>query len=235
VNDLCFYNPREVYEALLNNAEIKKWLEFISLEYEPPKKRILLFYPCSAEKPYYESRLYRQLYKTLSRLGSLRRHVHVITVSEPFGLVPEEFYGRKTEWHDWQSRWYDCPGLFEWWCRRNSQPYQVEYVEKCIRILAEYVARFLTRITQNGFNPRLVGFVRTYSSSLRVRRDHTHRRILELASRISGVKIELLPPKEVVAEIVAKRGRVAWDFYGVAHPLAQEYLLKYLRRILNEA
>jgi hypothetical protein len=58
--------------------------------------------------------------------------------------------------------------------------------------------------------------------------------MLELANEISRVEIDLLPPKEIIAEIVSKRGRVAWDLYGVSHPIAQDYLFNYLRRLLDE-
>lgn len=226
---LCFYNPQEVYMALTSNDEVRKWLEFISNHYTPPKAKILLIYPCSTEKPYHESRSYRMLFSTLSKLGERRKDVHVVTVSEPFGLVPEEFYGKNNGWHDWENSWYDCPGLFGWWCKKYGQPYSKDYLEKSIEILAKYVARFFIKAADS----RIIAFVRTFSSSLEVRDDHTHRRIVELAAEIAGVQVDILPPKELIAEIVSKRGRFAWDMYGVAHPIAQDYLLNYLIEVLK--
>lgn len=230
---LCFYNPQEVYKALKSNMEVRRWLMFLSNHYIPPKAKVLLIYPCSAEKPYHKSRSYKMLFNTLQELGEERKDVHVVTVSEPFCLIPEEFYGKKSDWHDWESSWYDCPGLFEWWCRRYDQPYSKYYLEKCIQILATYAAKFFMKAKAEKSYLRMIAFVRTFSSSLEVKDDHTHRRIVELAARIAKVQVDLLPPKHVVAEIVLKKGRLAWDMYGVSHPMAQDYLLKYLRKVLK--
>jgi archaeosine synthase len=231
---LRFRNPKDVYEALLYNKEVKRWLIFISNNYIPPRTKILLIYPCSSRKPYNESRSYKVLFNTLAKLGEKRKEVHVLTISEPFGIVPEEFYGKTTYWHDWKNRWYDCPGLFEWWCRRHKQPYSREYLEKSINVLASYVSKFLKRLKKGPNPPRVIAFVRTYTHSLKVRHDHTHRKIIEKAARIAKLDVRILPDKRLVSRIVSLHGRLAWDLYGVAHPLAQEYLLKYLKGVLHE-
>jgi len=231
---LCFYSPHEVYLALTKNTAVKNWLQFISNHYIPSKARILLIYPCSAVKPYYMSRSYKRLYETLTRLGQCRNDVSVMTVSEPFGLVPEKFYSERTEWHDWTNDWYDCPGLFEWWCRRCGQPYDKDMLDQCIGILASYVALFLKKTKAIWPDEKIVAFIRTYSSGLQLRNDHTHRRILEEAAKIAGISIDMIPPKRLIAKIVANNGRQAWDLYGVAHSIAQEYLLSHLRRLLKE-
>jgi archaeosine synthase len=220
-------SPEEVYEALINNSKISKWLTFISNHYRPPHKRILLIYPCTATKPYSESRSYRALFKTLSALGEKRKEIHLMTISEPFGLIPEEFQNRE----NWN---YDCPGLFEWWCNKNNQVFSKEKLNKCIEILAEYTAKFFEKAHREKCYSKIIAFVRTYTSQLEKKEDHTHRRIIERAVKISGIKVDILPPKTLVSRIVKERGRFAWDMYGVAHPLAQDYLLNYIRRILND-
>jgi archaeosine synthase len=235
VPSLCFRNPKEVYAALVKNEEVKKWLNFISNHYVPPKVKIFLIYPCSSIKPYHKSRSYKILFNTLAKLGEKRKHVHVLTISEPFGIVPEEFYGKKTKWHDWKNRWYDCPGLFEWWCRRHNQPYSKEYLEKSIELLASYVAKFLEKLKTRDSCPKVVAFIRTFSSRLEIRDDYTHRKIIEKAAKITDLNVEILPDKKLVQRIVATCGRMAWDMYGVAHPLAQEYLLRYLEGVLDDA
>src|SRR2546425_30016 len=106
---LCFYSPAQVLNGMTKAGEVTRWLSFIQKNYKPPSRDLLLIYPCSTEKPYSRSRSYKQLYKTLNSLGQDRARIHLVTISEPFGLVPEEFY---SAW----SNWYDCPGLFEWWC-----------------------------------------------------------------------------------------------------------------------
>ncbi|MEM3905777.1 MAG: DUF5591 domain-containing protein [Nitrososphaerota archaeon] len=231
---LCFYNPYEVYVALNENAEVKRWLEFISNHYIPPKTQVLLIYPCSAEKPYHKSRSYKQLIKTLSKLGELRRKIHIAIVSEPFGLVPEEFIGKKTQWHDWEKSWYDCPGLFKWWCDKYNQPYSEDFLDKSIELLAGYLAKFFKKANDERSYEKIIAFIRTYSSNLEKKKDHTHRRIVERAAEIANVNIEILPPPSVVANIVRKKGRFAWDMYGVAHPMAQQYLMRRLRSVLHE-
>ena len=231
---LCFYNPKEVYEALTTNNNVVKWLKFISNHYYPPSnKKILLLYPCSCEKPYQKSRSYKTLAKTLDRLGNRRKKIHLITISEPFGLVPEEFYGEKTRWHDWENEWYDCPGLFKWWCDKYSQEYSKMYVNRCIKLLAMYVAEFLRKVELGKVYLEIVAFVRTYTSQLRIRNDHTHRRVIKRASEIAGVDVKILPDQTLVSEIVESKGRMAWDMHGVSHPMAQQYLLRYLKGILD--
>jgi hypothetical protein len=51
---------------------------------------------------------------------------------------------------------------------------------------------------------------------------------------MSGVTLEIEPPKRLVSSIVAEAGRFAWDFYGVSHPTAQKHLLRKLRATLRE-
>jgi archaeosine synthase len=231
---LCFYSPHEVYIALTKNSEVTRWLEFISNHYIPFRAKVLLIYPCSAEKPYHKSRSYNRLFETLKELGELRKEVHVITISEPFGLVPEEFFGKKIKWHDWKNSWYDCPGLFEWWCKRYGQPYEKEVADECIEILAFHIAQFLKKAKEQRCYSRIIAFVRTYSSQLEIKNDHTHRRIIELAAKLADVQVDMLPPKHIVANIVSKKGRFSWDMYGIAHPNAQRYLLNYLKRVLKD-
>jgi len=224
---LCLYNPKEVYEALTKNEVVVGWLKFIAYYYTPPPhKKVLLLYPCSTVKPYHMSRSYIALFKTLKSLGEdIRKLIHVVTISEPFGLIPEEYYNKRFVW-------YDCPGLFKWWCRKVGQPYEEKYVERSINILSKYISHFLKR-TRNIYLLR-IAFVRTFSSKLRVLKDHTHRRMIERASKMSDVVINLLPPLEVVKLIVMKRGAVAWDFYGVAHPIAQAHLKEFLLKKMKQ-
>lgn len=233
--DLCFYNPKAVHDALTTNHEVIRWLKFISNHYLPPLgKKILLLYPCSSEKPYHKSRSHKILFNTLNKLGERRKDVHLVTVSEPFGLVPEEFYEKKTKWHDWKNEWYDCPGLFEWWCNKYNQAYSKEHVDRCIELLAMHVAGFLRKAKARRCYSRIIAFVRTYTSQLKTRRDHTHKRIIERAAEIADIDVEILPDRDLISGIVKNKGRMAWDMYGVSHPMAQEYLLKYVKGVLSE-
>jgi len=223
--ELCLYNPKEVYMALIHNERVKNWLKWIAYRYIPPKeKKILLLYPCSTIKPYTESRLYKRLFRTLGKLGSHRNLIHVVTISEPFALVPEEYY---IKW----NVWYDCPGLFKWWCSKHKQRYVKKYVDECIEILSKTIARYLLR-TRSQYLFRMA-FIRTCSSTLKINSDHTHRRMIELASSESDINVDLVPPESFVKELVDIRGRLSWDFYGVAHPMAQKYLYCLLSNIIK--
>jgi archaeosine synthase len=231
---MCFYNTRDVLAALKENEQVTSWLKFISNHYMPDRRDILLIYPCSADKPYYRSRSYVQLNKTLSKLGDNRRRIHVATISEPFGLVPEEFYRKRTAWHNWKDDWYDCPGLFEWWCNKFGQQYSPEEADECISILADKIALFLKKVNRKKRYKKIVAFVRTYSSNLEKTRDQTHRRILEQAVKQAHVDVQILPTRRLVAQIARNGREFAWDMYGVSHPCAQEYLLKKMRATLRD-
>ncbi|USG99383.1 DUF5591 domain-containing protein [Thermococcus argininiproducens] len=236
--ELCAYTPREVYNLLLTSERIKNWFKIVGNHYYPnSSKKILLLYPCSTIKPFWESRSYKALFETLKEFSEYRNYIHLVTISEPFGLIPEDFYGKKGDGYNWDDEWYDVPGLFEWWVKRHGLSYEKEYLDKSIEIIAKNVAQYLKK-TKDIYKVR-IAFVRTYSSSLTKKDDHTHCRMIELASKISGVKVKILPPKNLVKKIVSTHGRFAWDMYGVAHPEAQEYLRQYLKRaikrvILNE-
>ena len=218
---LCFYNPKQVYNGLTKNNDIINWHKFILHKYRPPKKDILLIYPCSTVKPYYKSRSYIQLYNHLDLLNGTKKKIHVMTISEPFGLVPEEYYDN--------FQWYDCPGLFEWWCKKYDQDFDEKYLDKSLEILSDIIGKFLKKAKQKKSYRKIIGFVRTYSSGLEQKHDHTHRRMLELASEKYNLKIEILPTKKQIRSLVNTNGTFSWDMYGVAH----SYMLKSLIRKLK--
>jgi archaeosine synthase len=231
--ELCFYEPKQIKKALTENRNILTWLKFISEDYIPDRKKILLIYPCSTIKPYNKSRSYSALFKTINNLEQLRNDVHLVTISEPFGLVPEEFYGKNTKWHNWADDWYDCPGLYEWWCTKYGLPYDSIDAQECINILANYISNFLKRVDKLGIYVKKIALVRTYSSNLEQKIDHIHRRIIEIACNKSKSSIEILPDYHMVEKVVRERGKFAWDMYGVAHPLIQEILYDRLKNILR--
>jgi len=230
--ELCAYTPKEVYELLVTNERIHSWFQIIGNHYYPdPTKKILLLYPCSTTKPFWESRSYKALEGTLKKFSKYRKYIHLVTVSEPFGLIPEEFYGIKGDGYNWKDEWYDVPGLFEWWVKKHGLPYDRQYADRSIEIIAHSIAHYLKK-TENSYKVR-IAFVRTYSSTLKKKDDHTHRRMIELASWISGVTIKLLPSKYLIKKIVDKYGRFAWDMYGIAHPEAQKYLEWHLKHAIK--
>lgn len=232
--ELCFYSPTEVKKGLLENTNIIKWLNFISNHYKPSRKDILLLYPCSTVKPYSASRSYKILNRTLRSLDTSRERIQVMTISEPFGLVPEEYYGVKTEWHDWENDWYDCPGLFEWWCNKYGFHYDQTEADKSIEILSDYVGDFFRKADRMEIYKQKIALLRTFTSKLQKKRDHTHRRIIEMAAQKSETDITMLPRKDLIEDIVNKKGAFAWDMWGVAHPLIQESLKEELNDYLSK-
>jgi hypothetical protein len=58
--------------------------------------------------------------------------------------------------------------------------------------------------------------------------------MIEKAAKIAKLNVKILPDKRLISRIVSLHGRLAWDMYGVAHPLAQKYLLKYLKSVLYD-
>lgn len=186
-------------------------------KYKPEKKDILLIYPCSTVKPYNKSRSYKRLYSHLQQLNGTREKIQVMTISEPFGLVPEEHYNN--------FQWYDCPGLFEWWCKKHGQEFDKEYLDKSLEILADNIGLYLSKSLEKKIYKKIIAFVRTYSSNLAQKPDHTHRRMLELASKKYDLNIEILPSKKQVRDLVRKRGEFAWDMYGVAHTYMLQFLI----------
>ena len=220
---LCFYNPKEVYDGLLKNKKIINWHKFIVKKYKPSKKKILLIYPCSTIKPYNKSRSYLQLYQNLDSSKIKRRDIQVMTISEPFALVPEEYYQN--------FHWYDCPGLFEWWCKKHGQKFDFDYLDKSIDLLADNVGIFLKKVTSKKYYDKIICYVRTYTSNLQQKPDHTHRRILELAAKKYKIDLEILPKKNEVRQLTKTNGNFAWDMYGVAHPVMLKKLVKRLEKL----
>ena len=72
--------------------------------------------------------------------------------------------------------------------------------------------------------------MRTYSSNLQQKPDHTHRRILELAAEKYHIDIEILPKKKDVEKLIKSNGSFAWDMHGVAHIEMLKKLVKKLDR-----
>ncbi len=73
----------------------------------PPSKRVLWLVPCSKTKPYRRSRSHRRFLSALEGLAGAER-VHVVSVSSPLGLVPQELEDVAP------ARQYDIPVTGDW-------------------------------------------------------------------------------------------------------------------------
>ncbi len=74
---------------------------------KPPSARVLLLLPCSARKPYAESKSHRQFREAVWRSGNAHA-VHEVIVTSPFGLVPRELERMYPVAH------YDVPVTGDW-------------------------------------------------------------------------------------------------------------------------
>ena len=92
----------------LFRPEIVRFRERVKERYKKPShKKILLFLPCSARKPYSFSKTHKAIGKTLSQCGN-RSVVHEVVITSPLGVVPIEvelFY---------PAQQYDIPVARTW-------------------------------------------------------------------------------------------------------------------------
>lgn len=88
--------------------EMVRFRERLVARYRPPRsKTVLLLVPCSKTKPYRRSRSHRRFLGALEGLRALER-VHVVSVSSPIGLVPQELEDV------FPARHYDIPVTGDW-------------------------------------------------------------------------------------------------------------------------
>lgn len=74
----------------LSRPEVLRFRRRLAERYtKPPSVRVLVLLPCSARKPYAESKTHRRFREAVWRSGN-RHAVHEVIVTSPFGLVPRE-------------------------------------------------------------------------------------------------------------------------------------------------
>ncbi len=80
---------RAVTGQSLERPEIRRYVDRLAERYVPPPLRIALLVPCSNRKPYFLSKSHR-LFINAVRASLFPAQVHMITVTSPLGIVPEE-------------------------------------------------------------------------------------------------------------------------------------------------
>lgn len=229
-DDIDLRTPTEVLTAMRRDERIRDWLAYVEHQYEPPaEKDILLLYPCASTKPFCEARSYKALEQTLAKFDpDARERIHVITVSEPFGLIPYEFQDGLT----WT---YDCPGLFEWWCSTNDHPFCSRTQRQALHHLGDKIGGFLQRATDGEWYEKHIAFIRSYTGELNTSSDQTHRRMLDVAVDSSDAMVDIQPSKAVLGDLVADSdGQMAWQMQGVAHTEMQDALKRRLDEALDD-
>ncbi|MHB8605818.1 MAG: archaeosine synthase subunit alpha [Thermoplasmatota archaeon] len=92
----------------LERPEIERWLRRVEARYRKPESaRVLLILPCSARKPYSESKTHRILDHTLERTPN-RAAIHEVILTSPLGVVPRELERAYPAAH------YDLPVTGHW-------------------------------------------------------------------------------------------------------------------------
>ncbi len=89
---------------------VSRFREYVERRYiPPPEKRIILILPCSARKPYSDSKSHRKFSDVLDRaLGSKRDLVAETIITSPLGVVPREIE------RIYPAGYYDIPVTGHW-------------------------------------------------------------------------------------------------------------------------
>ncbi|MFO8110811.1 MAG: DUF5591 domain-containing protein [Thermoplasmata archaeon] len=90
----------------LHRPDIARFRHRIFERYKPPRRSVLLLLPCSASKPYFNSRTHSAIRSSMG--GTAWTEVHEVILTSPLGTVPRElelFYPAQN---------YDIPVSHEW-------------------------------------------------------------------------------------------------------------------------
>ena len=89
---------------------IRRYREVLDERYiPPPYKKLVLLLPCSARKPYSDSKSHKRFIETIdSALGSLRTSVSETILTSPLGVIPRELE------RIFPAAYYDIPVTGDW-------------------------------------------------------------------------------------------------------------------------
>jgi len=90
----------------LDRPDIKRFKNRVQKRYEPPKRDVLLLLPCSARKPYFQSRSHKKFREATRQVDWT--NIHEVSLTSPLGVVPRElelFY---------PAQQYDIPVTHQW-------------------------------------------------------------------------------------------------------------------------
>ena len=92
----------------LDRVEVTAWTRRLMERYAPPSSaRVLVLLPCSARKPYSDSRTHRRIREALSGVPN-RAVVHEVVLTSPLGAVPRELE------RTYPAAQYDIPVSGDW-------------------------------------------------------------------------------------------------------------------------
>ena len=94
--------------SALTRPDVVRFQRFVESSYrKPPSPRVLVLLPCSARKPYAESRTHRRFMEAIDACGNPAA-VHEVIVTSPLGLVPRELE------RSYPAAHYDVPVTGDW-------------------------------------------------------------------------------------------------------------------------
>jgi archaeosine synthase len=93
-----------------NSPVVRRYREFLAARYIPPSnKKIVLLLPCSAKKPYSDSKSHRRYQETIEKaLGKAIGNVAQVILTSPLGVVPRELE------RVYPAQNYDIPVTGDW-------------------------------------------------------------------------------------------------------------------------
>lgn len=215
---------------LLWHPHVLEYYNNIINGYTPPKgKEIALFLPCTATKPYSNSRTHRKIHKILNCLNGSNR-IHELIVGEPLALVPMELETMYPAAHYDMvlDSWFpikELPNLRK--KRIGNDIVAARYgiksnpPTKIVNELADRVSEFLDK--KGGYYKKHIAFVRG-----------THRQIIEKAVKRSGVMVEIIPSKKDIQNIISEKSTFFWIMNGMRCNESLKFLKSRLLETLLE-
>lgn len=213
----------QFYEDVLENLQIPEW------------KRIALFLPCAAQKPYSLSRTHRRVINVINNIvnGGINP-IHEIIVGEPLGVVPREWEEKYPAAHYNMilDTWFPLNILHQ--RRKENIPDDIIEIRETQGITNQ--KRRNTRTVIDELSKRVAEFLKktreNYSFKLAYLRG-THRKILERASKLSNVPIHFVIDKKLRSAVIQEKGTFYWIMNGLRSPISLKKLEKDLSRVLD--
>jgi archaeosine synthase len=110
----------------LSRPDIIRWRKRIAERYyRPAGKKVLLLLPCSAKKPYHQSKSHQAFLRALEGIPG-RQMVHEVIVTSPLGIVP-----REVEMY-YPAAQYDIPVTGHW------DREEVHMVQEAVKVAAKH-------------------------------------------------------------------------------------------------
>lgn len=155
--DLKYYNTVEQFFPLrleklnaithdsLYRPDVLRWIKRLKERYIFPEyAKHLLLLPCSARKPYSESRTHREI------ISAVRSTMHEVILTSPLGLVPRElerFYPAQNYDIPVIGHWYEeekriIREMLEWLLEEHEYEAIISYLPESMRFLEDILEEF---------------------------------------------------------------------------------------------